>query len=123
MQPLFVRRSFCIAFGGGFIRITFFTFDAFFNLKIPVQNFNRLPTHLRDYADHVAELGRRVRFVVQDRQEGFGHAVLCAREWVGSALEEMRGRQGFIGTRIAGRRFDIGTPQAYVQTVVDYARD
>jgi len=225
------------------------TFDAFFNLKIPVQNFNRLPTHLRDYADHVAELGRRVRFVVQDRQEGFGHAVLCAREWVGeepfllllgdhlyrsdgdvscaqqllaayerrqqstvalmttpeeavgsfgtvagdwidydstlnitefaekpaveyarerlqidrveeghyltvfgqyvlkpevfeilqdyvdrnlrqggefqltSALEEMRGRQGFIGTRIAGRRFDIGTPQAYVQTVVDYARD
>jgi UTP--glucose-1-phosphate uridylyltransferase len=32
----------------------------------------------------VADLGRRLRFVVQERPEGFGHSVWCAREFVGS---------------------------------------
>ena len=30
------------------------------------------------------EVGHRNSFVIQDTQDGFGHAVYCAKEWVGN---------------------------------------
>jgi UTP--glucose-1-phosphate uridylyltransferase len=33
----------------------------------------------------VLEVGRRITFITQDAQEGFGHAVLAGRAWVGDA--------------------------------------
>ena len=224
-------------------------FDSYFNVRVPIQHYNKLPTKFRDYADYLRDIGRRIRFAVQEKQEGFGHAVYCTREWVGdepfllllgdhlyrsageascarqlldlyeanqkcaiglmktpedaiskfgtvmgewnddetvlnitefaekptadyarqklrvegveegmyltvfgqyvirpeifdiledaiernlrdggefqltSALEELRKREGFVGSLANGRRFDIGTPQDYVQTVYDFARD
>ena len=225
-------------------------FDEYFNMQIAVQHYNKLPTKFRDYAAYLADLGRHIRFIVQDRQEGFGHAVHCTRDWVGdepfllllgdhlyrsattvscarqlldvyekhhlsavglmttpesqigsfgtvmgdwipgeegvlnvrefaekptaeyareklrvegveeghyltifglyvikpevfhllqeqidgnlrqkgefqltSALEDLRKRDGFLGVRIQGRRYDIGTPEAYVQTVGEFARE
>ncbi len=58
-------------------------FQSLFNVQIPIENFNKLPPHFQDYARNILEMGRRVRFVTQDRQEGFGHAVYCAREAIG----------------------------------------
>jgi UTP--glucose-1-phosphate uridylyltransferase len=58
-------------------------FDAFFNEPIPVEHFNRLPQSLREYQRELEELGRRLTFIPQEVQEGFGHAVYCAREFVG----------------------------------------
>lgn len=40
-----------------------------------------------------------------------------------TCLEELRKRDGFLGAVVNGRRFDIGTPEAYVQTVTEFARD
>jgi UTP--glucose-1-phosphate uridylyltransferase len=37
------------------------------------------------YADVVGEYTGRLRFVVQEEPLGYGHAVHCAREWVGDA--------------------------------------
>ena len=34
-------------------------------------------------SERLVELGRRIRYVVQTTQEGYGHAVHCAREFVG----------------------------------------
>jgi UTP--glucose-1-phosphate uridylyltransferase len=36
-----------------------------------------------DEAEKLEDLGRRITYVVQERQEGYGHAVYCAREFVG----------------------------------------
>ena len=58
-------------------------FDAYFNAPLSPQHFNSLPTALQEHASYLQTLGRRITFLVQERQEGFGHAVLCAREWVG----------------------------------------
>lgn len=30
----------------------------------------------------IRDLAKRVTFVVQEKQEGFGHAILCAQEWI-----------------------------------------
>jgi len=38
---------------------------------------------LREQAEAILELDRRIGYVIQDKQEGFGHAVYCARDFVG----------------------------------------
>jgi len=58
-------------------------FQDFFNIQIGIENYNKLPVHFQDYARRILEIGRRVRFVSQKNQEGFGHAVYCSREAVG----------------------------------------
>ncbi len=59
-------------------------FESFFNVQIPIENYNKLPRHFQEYAQYLLDIGRRVKFVIQERQEGFGHAVYAAREAVGS---------------------------------------
>jgi UTP-glucose-1-phosphate uridylyltransferase/mevalonate kinase len=58
-------------------------FQEFFNVQVTIENFNKLPRHFQDYAQYILEIGRRVSFVIQPTQEGFGHAVYCTREAVG----------------------------------------
>jgi UTP-glucose-1-phosphate uridylyltransferase/mevalonate kinase len=58
-------------------------FSRFFNQQISIENFNKLPQHFQDYARRITEIGQRVKFVIQQNQEGFGHAIYCAREAVG----------------------------------------
>lgn len=58
-------------------------FQAFFNEQITIENFNKLSPPSQEYALRILEIGRRVKFAIQDRQEGFGHAVYAAREAVG----------------------------------------
>jgi UTP-glucose-1-phosphate uridylyltransferase/mevalonate kinase len=59
-------------------------FQDFFNMQITIENYNKLPRHFQDYARRILEIGRQVTFISQKNQEGFGHAVYCAREAVGN---------------------------------------
>lgn len=58
-------------------------FEEFFCMPPPVENYNKLSAEARAYHGYLMEIGRRITFIPQDSQEGFGHAVYCAREWVG----------------------------------------
>jgi UTP-glucose-1-phosphate uridylyltransferase/mevalonate kinase len=58
-------------------------FQSFFNTQISIENFNKLPRHFQEYSRRILEIGRKVSFVVQNNQEGFGHAVYCSREAIG----------------------------------------
>ena len=58
-------------------------FEAFFKQQISIENFNKLPRHFQEYAKRLLDIGSRVTFAVQSAQEGFGHAVYCARDFVG----------------------------------------
>jgi UTP-glucose-1-phosphate uridylyltransferase len=58
-------------------------FRSFFDTQISIENFNKLPRHFQEYARRILDMGRRVKFVIQTAQEGFGHAVYCAREAMG----------------------------------------
>ena len=59
-------------------------FESFFKTPPPIEHYNKLSKENKTYCDYLLELGSRVTFVTQDVQEGFGHAVYCAREWVGN---------------------------------------
>ena len=58
-------------------------FRSFFTAQVSIENYNKLPPRFQEYARRILEIGRRVRFVTQKAQEGFGHAVYCARQALG----------------------------------------
>ncbi|MBN1371640.1 MAG: GHMP kinase [Anaerolineaceae bacterium] len=58
-------------------------FRSFFNSQISIENFNKLPPHFKEYSRKLLEMGQRVSFLVQENQEGFGHAVYTTRERIG----------------------------------------
>ena len=59
-------------------------FEDFFNNPPRIENFNRLSRENQEYCGYLADVGHRITLVAQTAQEGFGHAVFCAREWVGN---------------------------------------
>ena len=58
-------------------------FEAFFSVPLDPGHLNRLPTRQREQAAWLESLGRLITYIPQETEEGFGHAVLCARDWVG----------------------------------------
>ncbi len=59
-------------------------FNSFFNGQITIENYNKLPRQFQEYSRRILDMGRRIKFVVQTTQEGFGHAVYSAFEEVGN---------------------------------------
>jgi UTP-glucose-1-phosphate uridylyltransferase/mevalonate kinase len=57
-------------------------FEDFFGTPPSIENYNKLSKENQAYSQYLLELGRHVTLIAQDVQEGFGHAVYCAREWV-----------------------------------------
>jgi UTP-glucose-1-phosphate uridylyltransferase/mevalonate kinase len=58
-------------------------FRSFFTQQISIENYNKLPRPFQEYSRRLLEMGRRVSFVLQTAQEGFGHAVYSAAQAVG----------------------------------------
>jgi UTP-glucose-1-phosphate uridylyltransferase len=57
-------------------------FETFFGTPPAVENFNKLSKESQEYSRYLLEVGRHVTLIPQDVQDGFGHAVFRAREWV-----------------------------------------
>lgn len=58
-------------------------FRSFFNTQISIENFNKLPPHFQEYSRRILQMGQSVKFIIQENQEGFGHAVYTTRESIG----------------------------------------
>ena len=58
-------------------------FHSFFNTQISIENYNKLPRNFQEYSHRILDIGKKISFVIQQNQEGFGHAVYCAREAIG----------------------------------------
>lgn len=59
-------------------------FQSFFNTQISIENFNKLPPHFQEYSRRLLQIGQHVRFIIQETQEGFGHAVYNAHSSIGN---------------------------------------
>jgi UTP-glucose-1-phosphate uridylyltransferase/mevalonate kinase len=57
-------------------------FQEFFYTTPRIENYKKLTKENQRYSDYILDLGSRVSFVTQEVQEGFGHAVYCAKKWV-----------------------------------------
>ncbi|HAZ45461.1 MAG TPA: UTP--glucose-1-phosphate uridylyltransferase [Cyanobacteria bacterium UBA11369] len=57
-------------------------FEDFFKSPPSPALFNKLSPENQAYSQYLQDLGNRVTILTQDVQEGYGHAVFCAKEWV-----------------------------------------
>ncbi|MEL6458914.1 MAG: UTP--glucose-1-phosphate uridylyltransferase [Cyanobacteria bacterium J06621_15] len=60
------------------------TFVGYFRDSPEPKLFNKLSLENQEYCQYLEDLGSKITFLAQDKQEGYGHAVFCAREWVGN---------------------------------------
>ena len=58
-------------------------FEILFKRPLSRENYAQLDAESQALAKHILAVGEKVRFIVQDSQEGFGHAVRLAKECIG----------------------------------------
>lgn len=59
-------------------------YEDFFHQHLPVEHANKLSKEDQRYMQHIMDLGNKVSLLIQESQEGFGHAVYSAKAWVGN---------------------------------------
>ncbi|BAZ23389.1 nucleotidyl transferase [Kalymmatonema gypsitolerans NIES-4073] len=57
-------------------------FADFFKSPPKKELFKKLSPQNQEYSKYLQELGSRITILTQEEQEGYGHAVFCAKEWV-----------------------------------------
>ena len=57
-------------------------FEDFFKTPPSPELFAKLSPQNQEYSQYLQDLGSRITILTQDEQEGYGHAVFCAKEWV-----------------------------------------
>lgn len=57
-------------------------FEDFFKAPLSPQFLNKLSPQNKEYSQYLQDLGKSITILTQDAQEGYGHAVFCAKEWV-----------------------------------------
>ncbi len=57
-------------------------FEDFFKAPPKPELFQKLSPLNQEYSQYLQDLGRRITLLIQTEQEGYGHAVFCAKEWV-----------------------------------------
>jgi len=59
-------------------------FENFFHQRLPIEHYNKLSKDDQRYTQRIMDMGSRITLLIQETQDGFGHAVHCAKEWVGN---------------------------------------
>lgn len=58
-------------------------FERMFHQPDELENFNKFSASKAAYSKRIVAMGAKVKIVVQEHQQGFGHAVLCAETEIG----------------------------------------
>lgn len=57
-------------------------FEALFKQPPSPEIFQKLSPINQEYSQYLQKIGEHITFLIQDTQDGFGHAVFCAKNWV-----------------------------------------
>jgi UTP-glucose-1-phosphate uridylyltransferase/mevalonate kinase len=57
-------------------------FEEFFKSPPSAELFHKLSPQNQEYSQYLQELGSRITILNQDKPEGYGYAVSCAKEWL-----------------------------------------
>ncbi|NJQ97908.1 MAG: UTP--glucose-1-phosphate uridylyltransferase [Hydrococcus sp. CSU_1_8] len=53
-----------------------------FQKSRPTRILSKLSQESQEYCQYLQELGKKITFIIQDKQEGYGHAVFAAKDWI-----------------------------------------
>lgn len=58
-------------------------YEDFFFKKLPDEHYEKLPEHMKKYEKKIQRIASKLKFVYQEEQKGFGHAVYQACDFAG----------------------------------------
>ena len=58
-------------------------YEEFFFKPLSEVHYQKLPNHMKQYEQKIERISKKLRFVYQEEQKGFGHAVYQAAQYVG----------------------------------------
>lgn len=56
-------------------------YEDFFMKTLPIEHYNKLSKDMKAYEDKIRKISKKLRFVFQEEQKGFGHAVYQSRDF------------------------------------------
>lgn len=56
-------------------------YEDFFMKPLPLEHYNKLSKDMKAYEDKIRKISKKLRFVFQEEQKGFGHAVYQSRDF------------------------------------------
>lgn len=56
-------------------------YEDFFMKPLEIEHYNKLPNNMKAYEEKISRISKKLRFVVQEEQKGFGHAVFQSRDF------------------------------------------
>lgn len=56
-------------------------YEDFFMKALPLEHYNKLSKDMKAYEDKIRKISKKLRFVFQEEQKGFGHAVYQSRDF------------------------------------------
>ena len=59
-------------------------YDDFFEKPLSEEHYRHLPDNMKKYEDRISRIAKKLKYIVQDEQKGFGHAVSLSRDFAGS---------------------------------------
>lgn len=59
-------------------------YEDFFMKALPMEHYNKLSKDMKAYEDKIRRISKKLRFVFQEEQKGFGHAVYQSRDFAAS---------------------------------------
>ncbi len=58
------------------------TFIDLFKFPPKAELFEKLSPENQKYSKYLVDMGDKIKFLIQKEQQGYGHAVYCAKEWI-----------------------------------------
>jgi UTP-glucose-1-phosphate uridylyltransferase/galactokinase len=92
-------------------------FEDFFHTPPSIENLNKLSREAQKESADILEIGHKITFIEQPTQDGFGHAVYCARSWVGSEPFLL-----MLGDHLYASDIDASCTQQLVDTYTKYGK-
>lgn len=59
-------------------------YEDFFEKPLTEEHYRHLPDEMKKYEDRISRIAKKLRYVVQEEQKGFGHAVSLSRAFAGN---------------------------------------
>ena len=56
-------------------------YEDFFTKPLSQNHFDKLPNEMKEYEKRIAQIGSKLKFIYQEEQKGFGHAVYLSKEF------------------------------------------
>lgn len=57
------------------------SYDAFFKKSLKSKNLDKLDQEIKEYDFNILRIGEKIKYVVQEEQKGFGHAIYLCKEF------------------------------------------